>query len=279
MVELIGDEHLKDDERWVRHLLDGTVGQTRVIDRRGGREEGKHDLEADLPDGGIAAIEITSEADAARLSVAAAAQRHLSDLKSPGSQFAWLVNVTPQADARALRKSAGLVALLADMEQHGQSSASALSDYRDPWRDRLNALGIQSVHGVPGSGRPGAVYVVPGIVTGWGWVRATADQWITDFLATELGKNKLDKLAKADADERHLAVLIHPDTDAGLGIAAASADLLDGSGGGDLPSVEPPSPLTHLWLIAPTVPTRAFRWARSSGWAIVRLPAEQPQAA
>ena len=120
---------------------------------------------------------------------------------------------------------------------------------------------------------------MPCIVTGWGWVRATADQWITDFLATELGKNKLDKLAKADADERHLAVLIHPDTDAGLGIAAASADLLDGSGGGDLPSVVPPSPLTHLWLIAPTVPTRAFRWARISGWAAVRLPAEQPQAA
>src|SRR5205085_8279319 len=93
-ITLPDDEHLKDDERWVRHLLEGAVGQTRVIDRRGDREEGKHDLEADLPDGGIAAIEITSEADAARLSAAAAAQRHLSNLKVSGSQFAWLVNVT-----------------------------------------------------------------------------------------------------------------------------------------------------------------------------------------
>jgi len=165
------------------------------------------------------------------------------------------------------------------MERQGYSQASALSDYRDPWRDRLNALGIQFVHGFPGTAHSGAVYVVNDVVGGWGWVRETADNWISDFLASKLGKNKVDKLARAVADERHLAVLIHPDTDAGLGIAAATADLLDGSGGGDLPSVVPPSPLTHLWLIAPTVPTRAFRWARISGWAAVRLPAEQPQAA
>lgn len=97
-ITLPDDEHLKDDERWVRHLLEGTVGQTRVIDRRGGSEQGKHDLEVDLPDGG-------------------------------------------------------------------------------------------------------------------------------------------------------------------------------------LPSAERPMPLTHLWLIAPTIPTRAFRWARSSGWSVVRFPPEQPQAA
>ena len=57
-------EEPPDDERWVRHLLEVTVGQTRVIDRRSGREEGKHDLEADLAADGTAAIEITSEAAA-----------------------------------------------------------------------------------------------------------------------------------------------------------------------------------------------------------------------
>lgn len=95
MVNLIGDEHLRDDERWLRHCLEGIVGHTRVIDQRGGRQQGKHDLEADLLDRGIAAIEITSEADAARLSVIAAAQRHLSKLEAAGSRFAWLVNITP----------------------------------------------------------------------------------------------------------------------------------------------------------------------------------------
>ena len=201
--------------------------------------------------------------------LAAAVRRHLPKVTVPGSQFAWLVNVTPQADARELRKSTGLVALLRDMEQQGESSASALSDYRDPWRDRLEAFGIQSLHGLEGSARPGAVYVVPGIVASYGWVRPTADKWIIDFLASELGTNKLNKLGKADAAERHLVVLIHPDTDAGLGIAGSLADLRDGAVGDDLPSAVPPSPLTHLWLIAPTDPPRAFRWTDISGWAVV----------
>jgi hypothetical protein len=272
---LDGDEHLKPDERWVRHLLEGTAGQTRVTDLKGG-PEGRHDLEAELMDGRIAAIEITSEADEARLRAAARAKRHLSEVTVPHSQLWWLVQLTPQADARALNRSASLVALLTAMEQQGQSTASALSDYRDPWRDQLQALGIQSVHGIEDSDHPGAVSVMPDSVASYGWVRSTADNWITEFLASELGQSKLDKLAKADADERHLAVLIHPDTDAGLGIAGALADLPDGSGGDDLPSVDPPSPLTHLWLIAPTVPTRAFRWTRTSGWAVVRLTANRP---
>jgi hypothetical protein len=65
-------------------------------------------------------------------------RHHRSAVTVPGSQFAWFVNVTPQANVRALRKSAGLVALLTDMEQQGHSSASALPADRGP--DKLKAL-------------------------------------------------------------------------------------------------------------------------------------------
>ncbi len=261
LVRLAGDEHLNDDERWVRRHLESVLGPTRVADWKGA-PPGQHDLEADLPDGGIAAIEITSEADRARLSAAAAARRHLSAVTIRGSQFAWLVEVTPEVDARALRKSADLVTLIVDMERQGQSSLTTMSDYRNPWRARLEALGIQSVHGFAVSSSPrGAVYVVSASFAAWGWVTATADRWITGFLATDLGKSKLAKLGRANAAERHLAILIHPDTDAGLGIAVAD----------ELPSVVPPSPLTHLWLMAPTEPPRAFRWTDSSGWSLVGL--------
>jgi hypothetical protein len=153
------------------------------------------------------------------------------------------------------------------MEQWGHTSASALSDYRDPWRLRLEAFGIQSVHGVEGSERPGHIYVMPAVVASWGWVRPTANHWITDFLATELAKNKLNKLAKADTAERHLAVLIYPDTEAGSGIAVTD----------ELPSVLPHAPLTHLWLIAPTDPPRALRWTHISGWAVVNLSERERQ--
>jgi hypothetical protein len=268
MVDQAGDKLLSDDEllsageRWVRHRFEKALGPTSVIDRsQAGGPEGQHDLEAVLPDGRIAAIEITSEADPARLSVIAAARHHLSKVKVPGSQFWWLVQLTPQADARALSKPAGLAALLAGMEEQGESSVTTLSDYRNPWRWRLKELGIQSVHGIAGSDRRGTVSVMPDIVAGWGWVQLTADKWITDFLATKLGKDHLDKLARADAAERHLVVLLYPDTDAGLGSAVSD----------DLPSVEPPPPLTHLWLVLPTDPAKAFCWTRSSAWAVVDL--------
>lgn len=279
-ITLPDDEHLKDDERWVRHLLDGTVGKTRVIDRRGGGEQGRHDLEVDLPDGGlIAAVEITGAADSARLKASARADRYLSGLTVPGSQIWWLVQYSAQADARELSRSASLVALLTAMEGQGVLSASSLSDYRDPWRDRIKALGIQSVHGIEGSGHPGTVSVMPDFVASYAWAGPRANDWVNEFLASDLAKSKLAKLARAVADERHLVVLMYPDTEGGLGIAGALADLPDGEGGGGLPSAEPPMPLTHLWLIAPTVPTRAFRWTRGSGWSVVRFPPEQPQAA
>ena len=63
-------------------------------------------FEVDLLDGsGIAAVEITSAADSARLRASARADRYLSGLTVPGSQIRWLVQYTPQADARELSRS------------------------------------------------------------------------------------------------------------------------------------------------------------------------------
>lgn len=156
------------------------------------------------------------------------------------------------------------------MERRGLSSLTTLSDYRNPLRERLKELGIQSVHGYAGSSdRRETVSVMPDWFSGWGWVRLTVGKWITDFLATELGMKHIDKLARADAAERHLVVLLYPDTEAGLGIALALGDMSEGAASDDLPSVAPPPPLTHLWLIAPTAPAKAFRWASGSGWAVV----------
>ncbi len=93
---------------------------------------------------------------------------------------------------------------------------------------------------------------MPDFVARYAWAGSRADDWVNEFLASDLGKSKLAKLARAMADERHLVVLTYPDTDSGLGIARALAGLLDGEGGGGLLSAEPPMPLTHLWLIVPT---------------------------
>jgi hypothetical protein len=272
MLKLIDDEYLDDIERWARHnVVEKAIGRSRVTDlsRRGG-PGGKHDLEADLPGRKIAAIEITSEADGARRSLRDALKRHLSAATVPGSQLAWLVNLTPQANAKALSKSAGVIALITDMEQQGELSLTTLSDYRHPLRCRLKDLGVQSVYGFACSvERRGDVYVVEDIVGGWGWVRATADKWISDFFASELGRNHLAKLERAQVDERHLIVVIDSDTDAGLGIGVALTDMPEGAFSDDLPTAEPPAPLTRLWLMPAAFTTKGFCWTNGSGWAVV----------
>lgn len=79
-----------------RRSLESVVGPT-PRGRSEGRAAGpaRHDLDAELNGGVIAAIEIISEADQTGLRAAAAPRRHLGTVTVPGSQFAWLVEVTP----------------------------------------------------------------------------------------------------------------------------------------------------------------------------------------
>src|SRR5262249_28816985 len=110
VVERPDDEHLNWDERWARYRLEHVYGPLRVIDRKGG-PPGLHDLEADLHGGEVAAIEITSEVEEARLDLAASADRHLSALKLPGSNNVWRVGLPAHARVNAIR-SADVLKLL-----------------------------------------------------------------------------------------------------------------------------------------------------------------------
>jgi hypothetical protein len=90
------------------------------------------------------------------------------------------------------------------------------------------------------------------------------------LLASDQGVNKLGKLGRATAFERHLVIVLDSFSQAGVGIPlgltsrheAVAADYA-------LPSVTPPAPLTHLWLL-PLLETReGLRWTREGGWAVV----------
>ena len=61
------------------HAARGAAAET---DRRGG-PSGLHDFEVDLPNGSIAALEVTGEVDKERLGLAASAERHLSSITLP----------------------------------------------------------------------------------------------------------------------------------------------------------------------------------------------------
>jgi hypothetical protein len=90
------DDDLDQYEAWAQGRLTPLLGPLRRIDRRGG-PPGLHDFEADLADGSVAALEVTVEVDDQRLDLAASAERRLSSITLPDSQFLWLVGLAATA--------------------------------------------------------------------------------------------------------------------------------------------------------------------------------------
>jgi hypothetical protein len=164
------DEHLNSYELWARDWLEPLLGRLRVVDRKGGRP-GLHDFEADLPNGSTEAIEVTSEVESKRLDQESSAERRFSSFTLQGSRSLWLVGLTAAARVNAISHEE-LHRLLDDMDIQGRRSAHDLGDYRDPFVERLRALGIESVYAVAArAGYEGTVMVRPGVLwrLGMGW--------------------------------------------------------------------------------------------------------------
>ena len=78
-------------------------------------------------------------------------------------------------------------------------------------RERVSegSAGIESVHAVKAkAGFEGKVMVQAGTYGGWEWDGTATDRWLGDFLASDQGKNKLGKLGRAVAAERHLVIVL-----------------------------------------------------------------------
>jgi hypothetical protein len=268
-MERVDDEHLDWFEQRARDRLERVLGSLRVIDRKGkGNPPRQHDMEADLPTGTIAAIEVTSVVDQRRLDLTASAGRHLSTVRVSGSDYSWQVGLSPNAKVNAI-SPAGLIGLLNDLEQQG--IFAIVADYGGPFSARLWELGIQSVYGWkanPGSG--GAVKVGAGFYSGREWGRAAIDAWLDNFFRSSRAENKLSKLASAShAIERHLAIVFDPFSQAGTGISLALLTWHEEGKAGDvMPSYVPPDPLTHMWLMPLFGATEAFYWTHRSEWAV-----------
>lgn len=264
------DDDLDHYEAWAHDRLTPLLGPLRRIDRRGG-PPGLHDFEADLADGSIAALEVTGEVDAQRLSLASSAERRLSSITLPNSSSLWLVGLAAGARVNTIRPD-DLRRLLGELEASGRRDAHNMGDYRDPFVARLRALGIESVYAVKAKrGSEGMVMVQAGTYGGWGWDGAAIDRWLGDFLDSDQGINKLNKLSRAQAAQRHLAVVLDPFSPAGMGIPLGlTARHERGPTDSALPSFIPPEPLSHLWLLpAFTVTQEALRWTRNDGWVVL----------
>jgi hypothetical protein len=264
------DDDLDQYEAWAQDRLTPLLGPLRRIDRRGG-PPGLHDFEADLADGSVAALEVTVEVDDQRLDLAASAERRLSSITLPNSQSLWLVVLAATARVNAIRPD-DLRRLLGELEASGRRDAHDLGDYRDPFVTRLRALWIESVYAAnTRAGSEGMVMVQAGSYGGWGWDEAAIDRWLSEFLGSDQGKNKLNKLSRAQAALRHLAVVLDPFSPAGMGIPLRlTARHERGPTDYVLPSLVAPAPLSHLWLLpAFTAREEALRWTGDDGWVVL----------
>jgi hypothetical protein len=264
------DDDLDQYEAYAQDRLTPLLGPLRSIDRRGG-PSGLHDFEADLPDGSVAALEVTGVVDRQRLSLASAAERRLSSITLPNSKSRWLVGLAAGARVSAIRPD-HLRRLLGEVEASGRRSAHNIGDHRDPFVARLRALGIESVYAVNAiAGSEGTLVVQAGSYGGLGWDGATIDRWLSEFLESNQGKNKLSKLGRAQAAERHLVLVLDPFSPAGMGIPLAlTARHERGPANHATPSFIAPEPLTHLWLLpAFTMMREALHWTRDGGWVTV----------
>jgi hypothetical protein len=211
------DDGLDPYEAWARDRLTPLLGPLRKTDRRGG-PPGLHDFEADLPDGSIAALEVTGEVDARRRDLASSAERHLSSVTLSDSESLWVGSLAADARVNAITPPEKLRRLLGELEASGRRNAYNIGDYRDPFVARLRALGIESVYAVKARAGSEGMLVQAGSYGGRGWDGAAIDRWLGEFLASAQGTNKVSKLGRAQAAERHLVIVLDPFSPAGIGI-------------------------------------------------------------
>lgn len=162
--------------------------------------------------------------------------------------------------------------LIGDLEAEERTQASHIGDYRDPWVERLAAMGIESAYGVAANpGSEGLVYVRAGTYSGRGWAREDLDNWLASFLASPQGANKIRKLAKAtSAQQKHLVVVLDSFSEPGMGISLAlTARRERGAAEYRVPTVAPPEPITHLWLIPDVDQWDGLLWTRDHGWRVL----------
>jgi hypothetical protein len=191
-------------------------------------------------------------------------------LNLPLTAWWWTVYLSSAARVRDLAEEV-LAAVLRDLESAGRRYVSGMGDYWDPAVRRLRDLGIESVHGLdPGPERAaGAVKVMAGVYGQWEWPGSKVDTRLTDVFASQQGANKVLKLARADAAQRHLVVVLDSPSAPGLGIPLGLTSRHELGAEYEMPSVEPPAPVTHVWLIPTPSNSEGLMWVQQTGWGVI----------
>lgn len=227
--------------------------------------QGVVDAMLTLPDGRQAAFEVTALAAAGALQTDALLGRDDFGWPSPG-QWWWTVQVGSLRDLPRLRACYSRIALLC--EAAGVARPEQLwsrHGYVDPdvaWLVEESASdmwGHPTVPAIHGDKVRDTMVVPAGRGGGVDHSLAGLRQALIEAFAEPPMPRHLEKVARAEADERHLFVRVHRSA---LPFAVADG-LWTGAG---LPAEPPPLPasVTHLWL-APALGRRLLLWT-PHGW-------------
>lgn len=231
-----------------------------------GSRAGTHDLEVDLPDGRVAAVEVTAAADAACIELWKLVNDRAERWIVPNLLGGWIVMLEPAA--RAKRVLTELPALLGSLE------AGQVCEFGSGWRESdspvlqaLQALGVVS-ESRGGTDHPGVIYLsirqaqerTGGVVANNGEAIAS---WIGEFLRERQQADVLAKLGRSGAVERHAFIILPSFSTAPFTVT----DLLRREDG-PLPTVPPtlPDQVTHVWAVATWNVGRGLRWSPDEGW-------------
>jgi hypothetical protein len=232
----------------------------------GGRQ-GAVDAMLTLPDGRRAAFEVTALANQDALQTVALLGRDDFEWPLPG-RWAWSIRIGSRRDIPRLRRAYCHIVLLC--EEAGIELPEVI--WRNEWNGGLDPdiawlieessstmRGMSNVPAVEGGEPRMASVMSAGSGGGTDESLAGLRQSLFEAFAMPHMAKHIDKVTRADADERHLFLPIHW---TGLPFAV-SYGLMFGT-------VEPPEPppltnqVTHLWL-APQYARRVLLWSRA-GW-------------
>jgi hypothetical protein len=223
-------------------------------------KSGTHDFDVECRDGRLIALEITTSAVGADMSMWRAISKQ--DWESPGLRDGWAISVElpsssgSSPDIKKLRRN--IERLLSALDVQGVDSFDTfLEQSRPPNAVRaevmeLGKLGVARGRAVPGLSSEGVPLVIAGSSGGF----TTAPEEINEVVSAEAANN-VEKLRRARGNERHLFIWIHP-TSGGAelnlwqgNVPRTSPELPPGVDVAGIARFPEEARVTHLWRVRP----------------------------
>lgn len=245
---------LRDDEEDAAKVITAVLPGTIIPRDPGGGSIPVHDFDVEVHAGRSIAVEVTRYNVEAEVRQRAKAIRGVR--RDPSLVFNWHLSMQRRYDPEDLLAQAPV--LLADLEQRGVEPDDLGESMRAGADVALAALARLGVRFAYHRGRAGA---------GGGSIEigdaprvgvSSPDVIIKAVEACALRKGKAEKLAAADADERHLFLWIETSRDAA--VAAMSSDLLP------VRAPDIPELIDAIWLATRLEHPRVWQYGRQEGW-------------